>query len=607
VERGRSGKSKTRTSAVESKGSKVVERSKDILKPSKKASEGSRKSIVRSTKTGKGAEGSTGKALGKSMEIVKRPRQAPKAGRKSGEATAKANSARSKKLTQSSKSVIGASITTENLRGKSARSSRNAVNKPEKVSKTNRESVARAAKSRGDKASNSRGKFARESKVNIGTTAGTRSKKGKRLTESGGGSAQRTGKGTRTGRSSERVSKRAGLRSSSRTTANRSSLFTRPANERSLHTRQAKEGRLHTRPANEKSLHVRTTSRKVVSEPRHATTRRQKRAARHYGDRRWKESTSRIRYRERSNVVEHTRRHEHVYVDHHNHIHRTIAWPSYRFSVYYNWGPSWTFGWCYPYYHRRYMFVSLGGYWPYDYGYLRYYRYGCHPYYWYGYYPIAREVQGDTYNYYTYNYYNDDAVGASDTTCDIAAVDHTTFADVREKLAQAPPEPADETLADKYFEDAVAAFEAGDYDLAAELFAQAMGLAPDDMILPFAYCQALFAGGRYTEAAEVLRQALAKISPEKEGVFYPRGLYTEEDILFDQIDQLAEKARLYSFDGDLQLLLGYQLLGVGDLDAALDPLRLANQDLENASPAAVLLSLAEKMRVETAEQAEQEL
>jgi|GEM_PF-1889536 len=47
-----------------------------------------------------------------------------------------------------------------------------------------------------------------------------------------------------------------------------------------------------------------------------------------------------------------------------------------------------------------------------DYGYIRYYWYGCHPYYWCGYYHVAQEVQGDTYNYYTYNYYydNDGAV-----------------------------------------------------------------------------------------------------------------------------------------------------------------------------------------------------
>ena len=38
----------------------------------------------------------------------------------------------------------------------------------------------------------------------------------------------------------------------------------------------------------------------------------------------------------------------------------------------------------YPSYHRKYLFVSLGGYWPYSYRYQRYYWYGCHPYYWYG-------------------------------------------------------------------------------------------------------------------------------------------------------------------------------------------------------------------------------
>jgi tetratricopeptide (TPR) repeat protein len=277
--------------------------------------------------------------------------------------------------------------------------------------------------------------------------------------------------------------------------------------------------------------------------------------------------------------------------------------------VYYNWGPWFTFRYFYPYYHRKYVFVSLGGYWPVGYRYARYYWYGYHPYRWYGYYPIAREVGGDTYNYYTYNYYYDDTAGVESyqTTGDIAAVDHTTFADVRERLAQqAAEEPDEETLADKYFDDAVKAFEAGDYDTAAELFAKAMELAPDDMVLPFAYSQALFASEKYPESAEVIRAALAEVSPEKEGVFYPRGLYPEEDILFEQIEQLAEKAELYSFDGDLQLLLGYHLLGIGEVDEAIESLQLANQDLENATSAAVLLSLAEKIRIQNADDTEEQ-
>jgi uncharacterized protein HemY len=121
------------------------------------------------------------------------------------------------------------------------------------------------------------------------------------------------------------------------------------------------------------------------------------------------------------------------------------------------------------------------------------------------------------------------------------------------------------------------------------------------MILPFAYAQALFADERYTEAAEALRLAMSKVTPDQEGVFYPRGLYTDEDVLFEQIDQLAEKTELYSLDSDLHLLLGYQLLGVGELDDAVVHLRLANQNMVNAEPAAALMNLLEKIRTQQTE------
>ena len=44
--------------------------------------------------------------------------------------------------------------------------------------------------------------------------------------------------------------------------------------------------------------------------------------------------------------------------------------------------------------------------------------------------------------------------------------------------------------------------------------------------------------------------------------------FPEEDTLFEQIDQLAEAVPLRGFDADLQLLLGYQLLGVGSIEEA---------------------------------------
>jgi hypothetical protein len=309
-----------------------------------------------------------------------------------------------------------------------------------------------------------------------------------------------------------------------------------------------------------------------------------------------------VTYHDRPHAVHHDYHHHHSFIDRHRRLCYRSIWPTYRYGLYYSFGPWFTFRYVYPYYHRKYVFVSLGGYWPLSYRYRRYYWYGYHPYAWYGYYPIAREVAGDTYNYYTYNYYGDDNATVSVSPQEpsgIVPVDHNTFADVREKLAQQKAEePMEITLADTYFEDAVKAFEVDNYELAIEKFGEAMALAPDDMILPFAYSQALFARGQYHEAAAVLRQALAKITPDKEGVFYPRGLYSDDDVLFEQINLLVERAELYSFDADLQLLLGYHLLGIGKLDEAAESLQYASLDMENAVAATTLLNVLEKIRVE---------
>jgi hypothetical protein len=287
-----------------------------------------------------------------------------------------------------------------------------------------------------------------------------------------------------------------------------------------------------------------------------------------------------------------------VYYDRHHRIRHRIIHPQYHFGIYYNWGSYYTCRYFWPYYHRKYVFISLGGYWPIDYYYRRYYWYGYHPYYWYGYYPIAREVEGDTNNYYTYNYYDTDGVA---TTGDYgqSGIDENSFADVRERMAQqSAEEPAAQTLADTYFDDGVKAFEIGGYGVAAEKFAKAMELAPDDMILPFAYSQALLASEKYIAAAEVLRGALLKVTPEKEGVFYPRGLYPDEETLFAQIDRLTEKANIDKTNADLQLLLGYHLLGVGETEEAIEPLQQARLDSVNNKAAEVLLSLAEKLKTE---------
>ncbi len=306
---------------------------------------------------------------------------------------------------------------------------------------------------------------------------------------------------------------------------------------------------------------------------------------------------SHLIYRDRPYSRRDNYHYEHTYVDRYSRIRRKLIWPRYHYIVRYNWGPWLSYNYCYPYYHRKYVFVSLGGYWPVGYSYLRYYWYGYHPYYWYGYDPIAREVQTGSYNYYTYNYYyGDNSQGYAST--------QTTDSDYLDNLALQQAEPAQTTLADSYFDEAVKAFEDGNYGIAIDKFAKARELAPDDMVLPFAYCQSLLAAKRYSEAASVLREALKKVSPEKEGVFFPRGLYPNEDTLLAQLDELAAKAETYSFDADLQLLLGYQLLGIGEHDKAVTPLINASLDLKNAQAAEVLLKLLEKIK--TTEEESQE-
>lgn len=235
----------------------------------------------------------------------------------------------------------------------------------------------------------------------------------------------------------------------------------------------------------------------------------------------------------------------------------------------------------YPYHHVRYVFVNPYGYWPCDYRYARYHWYGYYPYQWYGHNPVPYKQTGDTYNYY---YYGQD--GSSH------GVDENVL---REAYSQAQP-PAEATLADELFEDAVNAFEQGSYEEAASIFARAIQQAPDDKVMPFAYSQAYFGAGRYSEAAASLRQALTNVDVEAEGVFYPRGLYEDDETLFRQIDALAARVQQDTRNTDLQLLLGYQLIGIGDYDDSLEPLNQAVYDTVNGPHAIELISLVEKIQ-----------
>ena len=96
-----------------------------------------------------------------------------------------------------------------------------------------------------------------------------------------------------------------------------------------------------------------------------------------------------------------------------------------------------------------------------------------------------------------------------------------------------------------------------------------------------------------------LRAAVAKVNPVTEGVFYPRGLYSSDDVLLKQVDDLSETANQNKQDTDLQFLLGYQYLGLGELDKAAEPLKNASFDSLNGPPANALLQLLDKLQAST--------
>lgn len=279
--------------------------------------------------------------------------------------------------------------------------------------------------------------------------------------------------------------------------------------------------------------------------------------------------------------------------------HRVI-WPQYNCRIKYPCRSRTLVACHYPYYHRKYVFVSLGGWWPSYYDCTRYYWYGWHPYRWYGYSPVPYEA-GGVYNNYTYNYYGADGAAQNGYTSampgSLAPTEQVVGVDPSSDEAQGVPAAGP---ADHHFSAGVKAFEEGHYAMAAASFQQAMDKAPSDKILPFAYAQALFADGHYRDAVSVLRLALANSQSTEEapGVFYPRGLYQDDDMLFTHIDQFMDVQESQPQDADLKLLLGYHLLGIGEVSLA----RSYLVDVENypeTNPAATtLLVLADRLEQE---------
>jgi hypothetical protein len=290
--------------------------------------------------------------------------------------------------------------------------------------------------------------------------------------------------------------------------------------------------------------------------------------------------------------INHNHHYVHSYRDRWHRWHQCVVTPRYSIGLRYHWGRHNYRRYIYPFYHRKYVFVSLGGYWPIGNLALRYYWYGWHPYEWYGYNPVAYQLDGTTNNYYTYNYYDADASLAGQSI---------TVSSTDDQILDSASPPAAQGPADVHFEVAVKAFEQADYRVAQEHLEEAMELDRDDLVLPFAYVQVLFAQARYEQACMILREAYARKDWNRDSVYFPRGLYDEDKVLFDQIDLLVDLAEAKPHDSDLQLLLGYQLLGVGELESAMAPLTEARKAPRNVQTADALLDVLVRIQSETVE------
>jgi tetratricopeptide (TPR) repeat protein len=171
------------------------------------------------------------------------------------------------------------------------------------------------------------------------------------------------------------------------------------------------------------------------------------------------------------------------------------------------------------------------------------------------------------------------------------------FSDVREKTKRQEAEKAaEEARVNRHLDNIAEAFATGDYDEAVLRASDAVNAEPDNTVLLFVYSQSVFASGEYNKAAGLLREALSRLDPDRQEVFYPLGLYADENILTEQIATLSEALEAEQFKADLQLLMGYQLLGVGRFDEALEVLQLARQDYLNTTSAEVLIEVLEKTR-----------
>jgi tetratricopeptide (TPR) repeat protein len=136
-------------------------------------------------------------------------------------------------------------------------------------------------------------------------------------------------------------------------------------------------------------------------------------------------------------------------------------------------------------------------------------------------------------------------------------------------------------------------FYKGDYDKAVLNAEKALNVNPDNSILLFAYSQSLFATGQYDRSATAVRDALTLVNGKKQDMFYAGSFYGMQGVLNAQINNLEKTTQQQQANPNLQLLLGYQLWGVGRFDEAAAALQSIQKDPVNGLSATFLRGIVE--------------
>jgi hypothetical protein len=188
---------------------------------------------------------------------------------------------------------------------------------------------------------------------------------------------------------------------------------------------------------------------------------------------------------------------------------------------------------------------------------------------------------------YEYHYYNPD--GSYYSPSDEYIPDESY---------QSQQQYEDQTAAsiDNQLDKIAEAFASEDYFNAVYYSRRAIEQYPEDVPLKFVYAQSLMADNDYHRAAQALRQAIDAADIENDGIFFPFGIYPNNEILNTHIDKLKQKVRYEPSNTNYQLLLGYELLGIGKYSEASTALEKAKINLENEKYANILLNVIEKSK-----------